>query len=102
MSGAIDTALLYDPFAGDIVHPDELTNLRDGMVTTRVAREAPACHMCSGPIAAGERIRHHVAIFNGDLADYRWCALCCAAMRTDVANDNDVATSERYRKRGAA
>ena len=68
--------LACNPFEGDFGSPNDRT-LRDKMVT---ARKAGECHLCGQQIQPGTRTRSMTAIFDGELASYRWCNACCAAM----------------------
>jgi hypothetical protein len=69
--------LRYDPFAGDFGGQDDKV-FRDGMI--RAAKDHEGCHICGGTIRNGERHRHRVEKFDGDLATFRWCWACCTAM----------------------
>lgn len=75
----------YDPFAGDFGGSDD-RDFSDKMVTA--AKEHEDCHNCGGTIAKGERHRHKVSKFDGDLMAWRWCWACCVAMAR-VWSDDD-------------
>ena len=75
--------LACTPFDGDFGSPNDRT-LKDKMVT---ARKAGECHLCGQQIQPGTRTRSMTAIFDGELASYRWCNACCAAMALSWEDD---------------
>ena len=75
-----DDALDFNPFDGDFGEPGDRT-LRDAMVKARKRHE---CTHCGGEIKKGETHRSRTDVICGDLLSYRWCALCCEAMRTEL------------------
>lgn len=77
---SFEDCLAYDPFADDFGSPQDRI-LRDVIVTCRVGHW---CHMCDGDTTPGTRTRLLVAIFDGDLRYFRWCADCCEAMAKDM------------------
>lgn len=68
-----------DLFFGDFGGPGDKT-LSNKMV---VAAKNHKCGHCKGPIGKGERHRHFVEIFDGELLSGRVCAECCDAIRAD-------------------
>jgi hypothetical protein len=75
--------LQVDPFAGDYGSPGDKT-LRDSIVTARKACECGECLELTEP---GTRTRVIVAIFDGELHHYRYCAKCCDAMSISEKDD---------------
>ena len=68
--------LAYPLFQDDFGEPGDRV-LYDKIVT---AAKDHQCIECLGPIAFGERHRHHVGKYGGEMRHYRYCALCCEAM----------------------
>ena len=75
--------LRVNPFDGDFGSPDDRV-LSDKMVTSRGGKP---CFLCRCIVQPGERTRVHVAIYDGDMQTYRWCALCCHAMAMSVIDE---------------
>ena len=68
--------LSVNPFEGDFGSVDDRI-FRDVIVTSRKPLE---CNCCGFDTVPGTRVRTTVAIFDGDLHRYRYCAKCCHAM----------------------
>ncbi|MFA6132628.1 MAG: hypothetical protein WC869_01275 [Phycisphaerae bacterium] len=68
--------LAVDPFDGDFGSPGDRI-FRNVIVTSRKALTCSCCNQLSVP---GTRVRVIVALFDGDLHRYRYCAECCSAM----------------------
>lgn len=69
--------IAYDPFAGDFGGSDD-RDFSDKMA--RAAKDHPDCQNCGEVILKGERHRHKVAKFDGEMMSWRWCWQCCVAM----------------------
>lgn len=78
--------LEFDPFQGDFGDQSDKV-LKDKM---GVARKAGECSNCSQQIQRGERVRLMTARFDGQLMNYRWCPLCCAAMALGVDGGDEA------------
>jgi hypothetical protein len=81
-----DKALNFDPFQGDFGAPGDRV-LKNKM---GVARKPGWCNDCAQQILPGERVRLMTARFDGQLMNYRWCALCCAAMAKHEDDDGEA------------
>jgi hypothetical protein len=77
-------ALDFDPFQGDFGAPGD-RELSDVM---RKARKQHECCHCKGPIIPGESYRARADIADGELMQWKWCALCCAAMVSELDRIN--------------
>lgn len=74
-----DDCLSADPFAGDFGDQGDRV-LKDKIVK---CRKPGPCHDCAQQIQPGEVARSMAAVFDGELMNFRWCNLCCAAMAKD-------------------
>lgn len=89
---ALEAALGFDPFAGDFGDPSG--KLFSDKIVTAAKAHAAACNVCGGDIAKGEIHRARRELFDGEIAMFRFCQLCCLAM---IADDN----GDTYEKRTA-
>lgn len=79
MSEPRDAALRYNPWGDD---DSDYRVLRNVMAVTR---KPSRCAMCFEDIPAGARVRAQSEIFEGKAMTFRFCPLCCEAMRARVS-----------------
>lgn len=90
----MENPLLYPLFSDDFGEPSDYV-LADKMVK---AAKSHVCSNCYGPIAVGEKHRHHVGLYGGHSPyHYRYCAQCCVAM----ANMDTEELERRHEEGGA-
>lgn len=67
-----------DPFAGDYDGAGSGDRVLSDKIVT--ARKGGECNTCGQQAQPGTRVRSRAEVYDGDLMNFRWCAICTAIM----------------------